>query len=116
MADPKLICDCGVPYVPKLKYKDSRVKCSDCIKTTKAAEVKAKCVAYLGGKCVDCGFGGHPVAFDFDHKDPSQKHFKISGNYIFRWKELRKELDKCFLRCCRCHRIRHYLEDFPDEC
>lgn len=107
----KYICDCGKEYIPPKKYKDDRVKCSACLKTTKASEVKARAVAYLGGKCVDCGFSGHPVAFDFDHKDPAQKEFKISGNYIFRWVELVKELNKCVLRCCRCHRIRHYLEE-----
>jgi hypothetical protein len=109
------ICDCGREYVPKPKYKDSRVKCTTCIRHTKSSEVKAKAVKYLGGKCVDCEFTGHPVAFDFDHKDPTQKEFKISGKYIFRWKELKKELDKCDLRCCRCHRIKHYLIDFPQS-
>jgi hypothetical protein len=69
-------------------------------------------VAYLGGKCVDCGFDGHSVAFDFDHRNPAEKKFKISGKYIYRWHELRKELDKTELRCSNCHRIRHYLEEF----
>ena len=105
------VCDCGKTYTPKLKYNDTRVKCSDCIKNTKASEVKAKAVEYLGGKCIDCNGIFHPVAYDFDHRNPAQKEFKISGHYIFRWKELRKELDKCDLRCSNCHRIRHYLED-----
>lgn len=105
------ICDCGKAYIPHPKYKDERVKCPSCIKSTKASEVKARCVTYLGGKCVDCGFGGHSVAFDFDHKDPLKKEFKISGHYIFRWTILKKELDKCELRCSNCHRIKHYLED-----
>lgn len=96
--------------MPKQKYKDDRVKCSSCIKLTKASDVKARAVKYLGGKCVDCGFSGHSVAFDFDHKNPSEKEFKISGNYIFRWAELKKELDKCELRCSNCHRIRHWRE------
>ena len=105
------ICDCGTPYVPKAKYNDAKVKCSKCIKNTRSADIKAKCVAYLGGKCVDCDYQGHPVAFDFDHKNPTEKKFKISGKYIYRWAELRKELNKCVLRCSNCHRIRHYLED-----
>lgn len=111
MKGSKFICDCGKEYVPAPKYADIRVKCTACIRNTRAAEVKRKCVEYLGGKCVDCGFHGHPVAFDFDHKDPAQKSFKISGKYIFRWYELVKELKKCVLRCSNCHRIRHYLED-----
>lgn len=98
--------------MPSKKYHDERVKCSKCVKTTKAAEVKARAVKYLGGVCIDCGFSGHAVAFDFDHRDKNTKEFKISGNYIFRWAELVRELDKCSLRCSNCHRIRHYLEEF----
>jgi hypothetical protein len=97
--------------VPNPKYKDHRVKCNACIKSTKSAEVKLKCIEYLGGKCVDCGYSDHPVAFDFDHIDPDDKSFKISGKAIYRWKELRNELDKCALRCSNCHRIRHYEMD-----
>lgn len=104
-------CDCGKEYTPNPKYKDSRVRCNECLKQIKAADIKAKCVAYLGGKCIDCQGVFLPVAFDFDHRDPTQKEFKISGSYIFRWKDLKKELDKCDLRCSNCHRIRHYIED-----
>lgn len=68
---------------------------------------------YLGGVCKDCKQVFHPVIFDFDHKNPSAKEFKISGKYIYRWNELRKELDKCELRCSNCHRFRHYLEEHP---
>jgi hypothetical protein len=105
-----LICDCARAYTPPPKYKDTRVRCKDCLKTLKSSEVKAKCVEYLGGKCVDCGFEGPAVAFDFDHRNPTSKEFKISGNYLFRWAVIKKELDKCELRCCRCHRIKHYYE------
>src|SRR4051812_19116352 len=107
------VCDCGKPYTPRAG-KDTRIKCRVCVKITTSREVKERCVAYLGGKCIDCEFVGPAVAYDFDHRDPEQKSFKISGCYMFRWKELRKELDKCSLRCCRCHRIRHYLEEFGD--
>jgi 5-methylcytosine-specific restriction endonuclease McrA len=71
--------------------------------------VKAKCVEYLGGKCKDCGNQFHLVIYDFDHKNPAEKEFKISGHYILRWKELKRELDKCELRCSNCHRLRHYM-------
>lgn len=80
-----------------------------CIKVTRAAIVKKKCVEYLGGMCVDCEIKSHPVIYDFDHMDPKQKSFKISGKAIFRWPEIKKELDKCQLRCSNCHRLRHYL-------
>jgi hypothetical protein len=114
------VCDCGRHYKPSAKYKDSRVKCNACLKTTTAAEVKARAVEYLGGKCVDCKGQFPPVAYDFDHRDPSTKDFKISGNYIFRWDVLKRELDKTDLRCAVCHRIRHYMEcndvlDIPNK-
>ena len=70
---------------------------------------------YLGGKCKDCGGTYHPIIYDFDHRDPALKEFKISGRAIYRWKELKRELDKCDLRCSNCHRLRHYLEEFPDN-
>ena len=105
----KFTCDCGVAYVPNPKYQDYRVKCDKCIKATKAAEVKKRAVEYLGGKCVDCEKEYPPVVFDFDHIDPTQKSFKISGKAIYRWHEIQKELDKCALRCANCHRLRHYL-------
>lgn len=105
----KFTCDCGVVYVPNPKYKDYRVKCDTCIKATKAAEVKKRAVEYLGGKCVDCEKEYPPVVFDFDHIDPTVKSFKISGKAIYRWHEIKKELDKCQLRCANCHRLRHYL-------
>lgn len=109
----RYVCDCGKEYTPPAKYNDVRVKCSTCLKKTKASEIKAKAVAYLGGHCKDCLQEFHPVVFDFDHRDPAQKEFKISGNYIFRWLELKKELDKCDLRCSNCHRLRHYMEANP---
>ena len=106
----RFICDCGREYTPTTKYKDDRVRCTTCLKKLRASEVKARAVEYLGGRCKDCRNIYHPVVFDFDHRDPSQKEFKISGNYIFRWEELRKELDKCDLRCSNCHRLRHYMQ------
>lgn len=106
----KFTCDCGKEYTPNPKYKDHRVKCDSCIKATLSHDVKKRCVKYLGGKCVDCGYDEHPVALDFDHVDPKTKSFKISGNAIYRWNELKNELDKCVIRCANCHRIRHYKE------
>lgn len=105
----KFTCDCGKQYEPNPKYKDFRVKCDVCIKKTKAADVKRRLVEYLGGKCVDCGLSGPPVIYDFDHINPSEKSFKVSGKAIYRWKELIKEIHKCQLRCANCHRLRHYM-------
>lgn len=105
-----LRCDCNREYNPDIKYKDIRVKCNVCIKNTKAEDVKIKALKYLGGKCVNCGCR-HVAALEFHHLDPAKKSFKISGSLkLFRWKELKKELDKCRILCSNCHRIFHYEE------
>ena len=109
----QLICDCGREYIPNKKYKDTKVRCKICIDALKPSDIKKKAIAYLGGKCVDCGFCGHYSAFDFDHKNPLDKSFKISGKFHYRWKELLIELSKCELRCSNCHRIKHsILEEY----
>lgn len=102
------VCDCGRPYTLK-EGQDPRTKCSACVKRFPSKVIKAKCVEYLGGKCVDCG-QSHIATLDFDHKSTERKCFKISGNYMLLWRYLKKEVDKTELRCSNCHRIKHYQE------
>ena len=109
----RVICDCGRSYTPSQKYRDPRVRCNICLRSISRAEVKVKAVEYLGGKCKDCLHYFHPVIYDFDHRDEQDKEFNISSNYRFRWVELKRELDKCDLRCANCHRLRHYLQHPP---
>jgi hypothetical protein len=68
---------------------------------------KAKAVQYLGGRCVRCGLTGHPVLFDFDHRDPMGKLFGWNKLRLRSWDAVRRELDKCDLLCALCHRLRH---------
>lgn len=71
--------------------------------------MKARAVAYLGGKCQDCK-RVHPLAvYDFHHLDPSQKEASISRLLYKKvnWDTKKTELDKCVLLCANCHRIRH---------
>lgn len=70
--------------------------------------LKAKAVAYKGGKCVDCGIEDHPAIYDFHHLNPDEKEFTIAHKkqYTFN-EEIKKELDKCVLLCSNCHRKRH---------
>lgn len=77
--------------------------------------VKIKAIAYLGGKCRDCGLVGHPVLYDFDHRDPKQKEFSWNKLRLRAWKSIQAELDKCDLVCSHCHRLRHCNPDlWPD--
>lgn len=86
-----------------------------CKKCTKQYDVdskrifKQKCVDFLGGKCVRCGYAKCASAFDFHHRDPSKKDFQISE---FRSRKylsaiIIKELKKCDLLCANCHREEH---------
>lgn len=68
--------------------------------------LKARCVAYKGGKCVECGFSGCPAAFDFHHPDPKKKDFGIAGK-CKSFDRLKPELDKTILLCANCHREVH---------
>lgn len=63
---------------------------------------------YLGTHpCVDCK-NNNIIVLEFDHREQSQKSMAISvmlaGGYS--WKKIKKEIDKCDVRCANCHRIR----------
>jgi hypothetical protein len=70
---------------------------------------KAMAVAYLGGKCIKCGYSKCFDAFDFHHRDPSQKEFGLTKDKLQQpWEVVVKELDKCDLLCATCHREVHF--------
>lgn len=66
--------------------------------------------------CASCG-GEFPFqCMDFHHKNPEEKEFTISA--INGTKEqLEKEISKCYVLCCMCHRKLHanLLEIIPNE-
>lgn len=70
---------------------------------------KQELVDRLGGKCIDCGWSGPLPAFDFHHKDSTQKDFNLSKTYK-KMEEVIAEIDKCVLLCSNCHRVRHWGE------
>lgn len=57
--------------------------------------------------CFDCGGSFPIVCMDFDHRDPAEKSFtvsgKIGGSSLTR---LLAEIAKCDVVCSNCHRIR----------
>ncbi len=84
--------------------------CKNCFNTKKMQhwnKLKTMAVEYLGGKCLDCGYVGHPVAYDFHHRDPSVKEFQWNVLRKKSWNKIMTELHKCDLLCCICHRLRH---------
>lgn len=73
----------------------------------KRENLKAKCLAYLGGKqCKSCGNKGLPqFCYAFHHLNPALKVFEISKAAGMSWKEIKEELDKCVVVCRNCHAI-----------
>jgi hypothetical protein len=60
---------------------------------------KQRCVDYLGGRCVRCGYDRCVKAMTFHHRDPAGKEFSVSQILDHSWEVLRAELDKCDLLC-----------------
>lgn len=78
---------------------------------------KQKSVEYKGGKCKICGYNKCITALDFHHLNPKEKKFRVSSGNIKAWNTIKKELDKCILVCCRCHREIHAgLIKIEDPC
>lgn len=70
---------------------------------------KVRALAYLGGKCADCGLIEEiDCVYDFHHIEG--KDYNISNLLDCSWAKLEAELDKCVLLCANCHRKRHYYE------
>lgn len=72
---------------------------------------KKRCVDYLGGRCVRCGYDRCIKAMTFHHRDPATKEFTISQMLDRAWAVLSAELDKCDLLCFNCHMEEHCGQD-----
>jgi len=64
-------------------------------------------VKYKNGKCIRCGYSKCIHALDFHHRDPSEKDAEWGTMRNWSKERLIKEIDKCDLLCCRCHREKH---------
>lgn len=98
--------DCALCQSPTIR---GRKVCTACQVKINRWRLKLAAVEYKGGRCVKCGWQGHPAAFDFHHKDPAKKDFAIGCGLTatMGWKRIKQELDKCDLLCVMCHRILH---------
>lgn len=56
--------------------------------------------------CVVCQTQYETYQMDFDHKDPATKKYNISdmAGKDFSLSTIQKEIDKCILLCCLCHK------------
>lgn len=57
--------------------------------------------------CIDCG-ETNIITLEFDHRDNVKKEFIISDAISkgFKIERIKKEINKCDVRCANCHRIR----------
>jgi hypothetical protein len=54
-----------------------------------------------GGKCVKCGSTDD---LNFDHKDPKERNFRLTGDALDKaWGKVLEEWGKCQLLCRSCH-------------
>ena len=83
------------------------LQCNTCVSKVRRFLTKTKAVAYLGGKCIDCGYNKHLAALEFHHLDASTKDFNFGNLKNFKWETIKKELDKCVCICSNCHKKLH---------
>lgn len=96
------VCDaCGK------SLKGRKTRCGSCSVMLRRARLKVEAIELLGGRCQQCGCGGHPAIFEFHHKDPSQKEFAIGSHWDRAKDAVMAEVQKCELFCGRCHNILH---------
>lgn len=79
--------------------------CMSCWTRVRRCRTKLLAIKLLGGKCVRCGWKGHPATFDFHHV--GGKDFAIGSAAHKSWAVVWKELQKCELLCANCHRVEH---------
>ncbi len=100
-------------FYQKRRSKGFVTYCKKCSKEQvieRQRRFKKLCVDYKGGKCADCDYDRCIAALEFHHIDPFKKDFTISEGKLKQFTDkIKKELDKCLLVCCRCHRERHNL-------
>jgi len=103
----------------KLSAKEIKQKINKkCKKWQNKARQKRKeeLIKILGGECKRCGYNKCSGAFDFHHRDPSQKDFSIATHGLLRkWDKVLIEVQKCDLLCATCHRELHYYENRNKE-
>lgn len=112
----RICTKCNTPKLINDFANGARLKhvCKSCLckyQCKRWSDRKKWAIAYLGGKCVDCGYDKNWVAFDFHHRDPAEKEFEWSKLKLRSKESIKKELDKCDLLCCICHRIRHTKDE-----
>jgi hypothetical protein len=95
--------ECKREYKWERSKGHSLSKCNSCMSRSRHVQRKLKCIRFMGGRCMGCGYDKCPAAMAFHHIDPTTKSFHIGGSECRSWIEVVRELKKCVLLCVRCH-------------
>ncbi len=70
---------------------------------------KIELIDKRGGCCERCGYNKNIAAFDFHHKNPKEKEFKLDMRKLSNstMEAILIEFNKCELLCANCHRELH---------
>ena len=103
-AKKTFICQtCGRSYTVKTR----NLECISCRNKKSRKERKAKAYELLGNKCLVCGYNNCLEALDLHHVNEDDKKFTFDRSWGLSWEDIEKEIKKCVLLCCRCHRELH---------
>lgn len=94
-------------------YGNKRTVCGKCHSkyTLKRGQIQMeKARAYLGDKCVICGYDRYKTSLDIHHLDPSTKDSSFRNKRGWAWVKVEEELKKCVLLCRCCHGALHSNE------
>ena len=69
---------------------------------------RALLIALRDRPCLDCNQRFPPFVMQFDHRDPTQKKFLVSGTWLSAPARVLKEAAKCDIVCANCHRDRTF--------
>lgn len=95
-------------YYKKKENKKRHAEIVKKLKKSKVAFLKHALKDYLARHpCVDCG-EKDPNVLEFDHVNKEKKNRGISVmiGSANPWERVLKEIEKCVVRCCNCHRKR----------
>jgi hypothetical protein len=60
-------------------------------------------------KCQHCGIDDHRI-LEFHHLRDKDHNISNMVNHGYAWKRIEKEIVKCILLCCNCHRLEHWAD------
>ena len=106
-----IVCTCQTcsrQYIYDRRKGSTVTRCNSCHVNGRRFALKVKIVAWLGGKCIDCGFTGCLAALHVHHLEANGKDFNLSGAHARSWASIEAELKKCVLVCANCHAARHH--------